>query len=81
MNGLRELYWSILLTCISLSETLARWDPSADLAEFCGLMYKFWSTIVWENVGLLWILEQRSPCLKLKKVMLLATLLPNFLHF
>ena len=41
------------LTCISLSDTLAKWDPSADLAEFWGLIYKFWSTIVWKQTRLI----------------------------
>ena len=58
---LRDLScFQCLFTCISLSDTFARCDPSADFAEFCGLMYRFCSTIVWENVGLLWILEQKE---------------------
>ena len=40
------------LTCISSSVTLAKWDPSAVLAEFWGFIYKFCRRIVWENVGL-----------------------------
>jgi len=34
------------LTCISSSETAIMCDPSAVLAEFCGLMYKFCMTTV-----------------------------------
>ena len=40
------------ITCISSSVTFIKWDPSAVLAEFWGLMYRFFSKIVWENVGL-----------------------------